>query len=498
MNAEAQPRALARNTAWNLIGFGLPVLVAVAAMPVLARQLDAPRFGLLAIAWLVHGYANELGFGRATTKFAAELERDDVRGLARVAWTTVVLQGGFGLVAGLVLLVATPLLVHDVLRIPEALRLEAATCFRLLGLTVPVIVTAAAVRGLLEALQRFDLVNAVRGPTSAANFALPVAGWAMGLNVAEIIGLLLAVRVAALTAYCVLCAAQIPALRQPAFAVAEVRRVTTFAGWTSLSSIASPLLIYLDRFLLGVLVSLAAVAYYAAPYEVVARLLIVPASIVGALFPELSRLHGQGNARRMLELAARGIRYTLLAVGPLAVLLIAVAPGVLRVWLGGEYAEAGATALRILAIGIVINAAAHLPISVLQGVGRPELPARFHLLEVPVHAVLAVVLISLWGVSGAAAAWTLRVSLDAGLLLWAMSWAAPGTQQALRAEGVPMLAAVLAALTAGAAAVSWIDGPWSKGLGVTLLPAGILWCLWQFGLRRSGKFAFMSWSRRAA
>src|SRR5690606_23858414 len=150
---------LARNTLYNALGFGLPVLVAVAAMPVLARSLETASFGLLALAWLVHGYANELGFGRATTKFAAEVGGDDVARLRAVVWTTFALQSAAGVCAGLALALAAPLLAHDVLRIPADLQSEAVRAFVWLGATVPVIVAAASLRGLLEALQRFDLVN---------------------------------------------------------------------------------------------------------------------------------------------------------------------------------------------------------------------------------------------------------------------------------------------------------------------------------------------------
>jgi O-antigen/teichoic acid export membrane protein len=479
---------IARNTVLNLLGLGLPLLVAIAAMPVLARELDAARFGLLAFAWLVHGFANELGFGRATTKFAAELAggEDDAR-LARVAWSTIALQLAFGLLAGAVLLLAAPALVQDVLRMPAELVGEARRVFTILAFTIPVVVTAAALRGLLEALGRFDLVNAVRGPTTAATFALPVAGVAAGLSVSGMVALLLLARVGSLLAYGGLAVWRVPALARPAIARVELRRVASFGGWTSVSGVLSPLLIYLDRFLLGALVSMAAVAYYAAPYEVVARLLIVPASVVGALFPELSRLHDRGDAQRVGELAARGIRTTLLAVGPAAVLLVATAPDLLRVWLGAEFAAASAAALQILAVGIVINAVAHVPVTTLQSMGRPDLPARFHLLEVPLHAVVAVLLIRNWGVTGAAAAWTVRVTLDAALLLGAQLRIARGAGAALRAEGVPAIGAVLGTFALAAAAVPWIGEPWARWIAAVAIAGGATLVAWRFGVRGSDR-----------
>ncbi|MGH7506833.1 MAG: oligosaccharide flippase family protein, partial [Longimicrobiales bacterium] len=444
-------------------------------------------FGLLALAWLVHGYANELGFARATTKFAAEQAHDaDGERLARVAWSTFALQFAFGLVAGAVLLLATPLLVDHVLRMPASLTAAATGTFRILALSVPVVVLGAGVRGLLEALQRFDLVNAVRAPTTALNFLLPVAGLAAGLGITEIVALLLAARLAALIAYATLAVRLVPALQRPTLGTSELRRVASFGGWTSVSGVLSPLLIYLDRFLLGALVSVAAVAYYAAPYEVVARLLIVPASLVAALFPEFSALHVRGEAARVGELSARAVKFTLLAVGPVAVLLIGAAPDLLRWWLGVEYAAAGAVALQILAVGIVINAVAHVPVAVLHGAGRPEVPARFHLLELPLHAAVAVTLIGWWGVAGAAAAWTVRVAIDAGLLLFAVNRTVTGAAAALRVERVPQAAALLAGFaTAAFAATSALQDAWARAIVVVVLVAVLGIVLWRVGLHRA-------------
>jgi O-antigen/teichoic acid export membrane protein len=486
--------ALARNTAYNLAGLGLPLVVAAAAMPVLARTLDPAAFGLLAIAWLVHGFANELGFGRATTKYAAELEagQDDAR-FGGVVWSTVALQAAIGVLGGAVLLAGARPLAESVLRLPAAFEADAIVAFRILAVTVPVIVVGAAARGVLEALQRFDLVNVVRAPMMTANFALPVAGVAAGMGIGGIVALLLVARVAALVAYGTLSVRAVPALLRPAVGWAELRRVAAFGGWTSVSGVISPLLIYLDRFLLGALVSVAAVAYYAAPFEVVARLLIVPASLVGALFPELSRLHGQGDARRVGELAARGVRYTLLVVAPAAVVLIALAPDLLRWWLGATYAAEGAVALQILAVGIVVNAIAHVPVTMLQGIGRPDVPARFHLLEVPLHVVAAVLLIRSFGVAGAAAAWTARVALDAGLLFAAQRRLARGAASALRAERVPAMALLFGACAVLAAAVPWIDRPWARLAVASALAATTVAIAWRAGVRHADRERIAQW-----
>ena len=65
---------------------------------------------------------------------------------------------------------------------------------------------------------------------------------------------------------------------------------------------------------------------------------------------------------------------------------------------------------------MLIIGLAHVPGVFLHGQGRPDLPAIFHLIELPIYVMLAWWCVRAYGVTGAALAWTLRVTLDAVLL----------------------------------------------------------------------------------
>ena len=45
--------SIGRNTLWNLFGAGLPILLALVAVPVLIHSAGAESFGVLSIAWAV-------------------------------------------------------------------------------------------------------------------------------------------------------------------------------------------------------------------------------------------------------------------------------------------------------------------------------------------------------------------------------------------------------------------------------------------------------------
>ena len=66
-----------------------------------------------------------------------------------------------------------------------------------------------------------------------------------------------------------------------------------------------------------------------------------------------------------------------------------------------------------------IKSLALIPFTLIQGLGRPDVTAKFHLLELPLYAGLLWFLVSRMGIAGAALAWTLRTTLDAILMFGA-------------------------------------------------------------------------------
>jgi O-antigen/teichoic acid export membrane protein len=124
--------------------------------------------------------------------------------------------------------------------------------------------------------------------------------------------------------------------------------------------------------------------------------------------------------------------YLTLVLGPIVIVVIAFARDLLSLWLGSDFSQHGTVALQILAIGVLVNSLAFLPYSFIQGIGRPDVTAKIHLLELLPYIVLSWGLVSRWGIAGAALSWTIRVSADALLLLIVSSRLSSGSLRTLR------------------------------------------------------------------
>ncbi len=217
----------------------------------------------------------------------------------------------------------------------------------------------------------------------------------------------------------------------------------------TVSNVVSPLMVTLDRFLIGAMVSLAAVAYYATPYEVVTKFWLLPGALMGVMFPAFSTGFAQDRERTAL-LYGRSIKSLFLVLFPVMLCTVALAQDGLKLWLGAEFAQHSFRVLQWLTVGVFVNSLAYVPYAFLQGAGRPDLTATLHLIELPLYLGLLWWLISTHGIEGAAVAWSVRVSVDALFLFeLARRVLARKNPVRLRTALFPALALALAALLHG-------------------------------------------------
>lgn len=411
--------SVARSTVLNLLGHVAPLAAALVAVPLLVAQLEPARFGFLSLAWVIVGYFGlfDLGLGRALTRLIAErtgTPRES--GLPVLARTALLVLTGVGSAAGALLFAIAPWLCSSALKLPQGLQAEAAAGLQALALCLPFVTLTAALRGVLEAGQRFGWVNALRIPLGILTFLLPVAVTASTPDLFALCVALAILRVIGALAHWMVCAKLYPALmRLGAPSRQGFSEMFGYGLWLTVSNVVGPLMVYLDRFVIAALVSVAAVAYYTAPYEVVTRLWLVPAALTGVLFPVFAGSFA-ADPERTRRIYRKGIIALLATMLPLTLIMALGANLWLTAWLGADYAREGVRVAQILSAGVLFNSLAHLPFSLLQAAGRADWTAKLHILELPLYIAALAWLVPGYGIDGAALVWTGRCMLDAAVL----------------------------------------------------------------------------------
>lgn len=429
----------AKNSYLNLVGLAVPLIIGVALVPVTMRGLGIARFGLLSLALTVLEYSTlfALGLGPATAKYVAQAIARNDESKSDVIVMSMVGHTIMGVVGGALVIALAPMLV-SVIAVPAHLRDEAVSVFRLIGVMVPVTLLLMSLFGALEGASRFGLVNLLRVPISAMSFIIPAVAVTRGIGLTAILAALVILRLIVCLVLVPIVSANISGHRwRWPRDWGSFRLLLSFGAWLSISNIVSPTLIYADRFLLSALRGITAVGLYSAPFDAVMRLLMIPGSLARAMFPTVSALHGTSEHARLGPLFRKAVMMVLLTMSVPIALVAAFAPQLLHLWLGQQVADAAGTATRILAIGLLFNAVALVPSSFLSACGRPDISAKFHMLELVIHLPLAWWLVSSYGITGAASAWSIRVIFDAVLLF--------GASRQLSVNGIRALSGALPA-----------------------------------------------------
>jgi O-antigen/teichoic acid export membrane protein len=457
-----------RNTAYNLLGSIVPLAVGVVTVPIYLRLIGDARYGVLALVWLFLGYFGlfDPGITRAALFHIAKLgNREQQIERENVFWTALVINLCFGLAGGLVLYFAAKPFFMSTFKMPDNMRAEVLASLPWLAASVPLSIVTGVLGGAMQARESFGSYNLINTCNAFATQIVPlaVAYW-HGLDLRWLIAAVLITRMLGAIPNFVVLKRVLPFGVGGAFQTRLIPTLFSYGGWVTISNVINPILTTMDRAVIGSVIGAQGVAIYTVPFNLVSRASLLPGALATSLFPKLSR----GNRIDSARLADDAITALAAVMTPLIVFGMAILPVFMRHWVGVSFAQRAAPVGIVLLAGIWINSLAIIPFEHLQAKNRPDLTAKFHAVEmVPFLAVLWIG-VHYFGLIGAAWAWTLRVALDALLLLIVARQA--GSWRRLVAGGV----LVLIALSLSSGQMVW----WKNLAEMLVLAVALVWS-WQ-------------------
>ena len=402
-----------KNAGWNFGGNFVPLVAAAVFIPFIIAKVGADRFGFLSLAWVLIGYFSlfDLGLGRALTKMIAE-RRDTPKAyeIQSLATTGTILISILGVIGGL-LIAACAIISFTIFHFfSSEIYSEVRNSTFLIAVGIPFVVTTAAMRGVLEGVQAFRELNVIRAPAGILCFAAPALSslFSPRLDLA-ILGLVVT-RMFILLAYVRPCLSHVQ-FRLGLVDFKYAPSMLRFGGWLTLSSIIGPIIVYIDRFVIGAALSFSAITYYSIPFDIVSRILIVPISLATAMFPALISInHLRPDGAKMLQ--RKTIHLTLIVSLSLCIIGAVVARLGLNFWLGQAFADNSTIVFQLLLPGLIFNSIAQIPLMAMYGRGLSRPVALLHATELVPYIFLLWMLCKIFGIAGAAMAWSIRAAFD--------------------------------------------------------------------------------------
>lgn len=141
-------------------------------------------------------------------------------------------------------------------------------------------------------------------------------------------------------------------------------------------------------------------------------------------------------------------------------------------WISREFADQSAQVGQIILLGFWFNSFAKIPHAQLQARARPDLVAKCHLAEVLPYLGLLYIGISVFGLIGAAIAFSLRVVLDTALLA-GLAGVLSYTLRLLLFPFILLILAFIVTIKSGYGELDWM------AYVVTLLLFTMVWTWWR-------------------
>lgn len=409
--------SLRKHTVYNLLGAVLPIGLSLVTIPIYISLIGEARYGVLAIAWLLLGYFGlfDLGLGRATAQRIASINDSSPDELSETFWTALIMNISLGIVGGLIIWPVATFYFRFFFSVNTALELELTTAIPWLVLAVPMATLSGVLSGALEGRFKFFELNLISIFSSILIQVLPlVVAIFYSPDLTLLIPAVIFARLITLILFFSRCYKHIFKGLPPNPSIFLAKNLLQFGGWVTVTSIVGPMMLILDRFIIGTALGAKAVTYYTVPFQLTERSTILSSALASALFPRLAST----DPYQSRKLITKAIESLAILMTPITLIGLLMIDSFIQWWLGPEFAVEMGSVGKVLLIGFWINSIARIPYVQLQATGLPNIVAKCHLGELFPYLILLNVGLHFWGLLGAAIVFGLRTLADCILLFW--------------------------------------------------------------------------------
>jgi O-antigen/teichoic acid export membrane protein len=396
---------LLRNSLWNLTGSALPMIVALATVPLLIGALGVEGFGIVTLVGSVIGYFAilDVNLSAGAIKYLAQHHAaGDRTRFAETFWFGALFYGALGLVGALLIFFAAEPLVARFFEVSPAAREATVLALQIGALGFALNQAQSYLLIVPQALQRYD-----RSAQSEAFFGIVVnlASVAAAMAGTGIVGVTAArVAVSAINAlYLGWLIRRFDLELGLCWPRKEVRSdLTSFSAYAYLSKLASTMHQHADKLIVGALAGPVALAFYTVPATLAGRILGLTFRLSSVIYPRASALAASGRINELRPMYLGATRYVtyinLMALG----IIVLAGDEFLRRWVGEEFVQQGYPILVMMTVALLADSLTNIPSMVNDALGHPRITGRFALAKGIVGVGLVYLGTSFAGIVGAA------------------------------------------------------------------------------------------------
>jgi O-antigen/teichoic acid export membrane protein len=390
------------NVASSWGGLGVNIAVGFFLYPFILHHLGDEASGLWTLIYSLTGYYGIFDFGirssliRYVSKFQATGDKDELARLINTSLFTYTCVGLF-------LVIPTTLgglYVDRLFHIPPSFLKDAEILFLMVGYSMALGFPLGISGGILEGLQRFDLINWTNIIATLVRAALIIYVLRDGLGLLSVALVTVSLPLISSAVRAVL-AQQLLAIPYGWKYVGweSLRQVAGYSSVTFMIIVAARLRFKTDAVIIGSFLSAAAITHFTIGARLVDYASEVVSSLAQIFTPMSSHFHATGNYDQLRKIFVSGNRACALVMFPMTVALLVMGKSVIEAWVGPQYVSSYVILLIVL-IPSTFYEAQSTSNRILFGMSLHKSLAYIVLMEGIANVILSIVLVRPLGIVG--------------------------------------------------------------------------------------------------
>jgi O-antigen/teichoic acid export membrane protein len=408
-----------KGSLWNLAGQVAPLGVLLVTTPFVIRMLGTEAYGVLILVGLIPAYLGfaDFGMSMASTKFASEAFGDgDLDREARIIRTAALIAFVGSLPFGIaIFLFSVPIVL--LFNVPTNLISEASLALKFAAITFVVNILNVVFNTPELTRMRMDLNTLVTaGCRILGLVSIPIIIY-FGGGVAAVVGALTVSAILTLIGHLTVSYRLLNKLFDTSFDRTIFPTLLRFGSSIAVSAIAAVLLVNSEKIVLARTTSIVELAHYSVAFTFANMATMFSGAMSQSLVPAFSRLLSPSRKLQLTDLYLRSSRFNVVALLPTLLILAIVAKPFFTIWAGEDFGMASIPPFYILLVGLFFYLSSFTAGSLLISSGRNTVIAKLFWVELIPYIVLTAALTIQYGAIGAAAAWSIRVAVEAFVLI---------------------------------------------------------------------------------